>query len=110
MIIKDKNKLKLGARSKILVLGLILITLVGIFIPITSVLAQDAILDNLTIDGASQDATTDRCASVEGIGNIICKVNQILQSIVPLLVALGLVYFLWGVVQYVIGTEAETKK
>ncbi|OGI60361.1 hypothetical protein A2641_01430 [Candidatus Nomurabacteria bacterium RIFCSPHIGHO2_01_FULL_37_25] len=42
MIKKDKNKLRLEAKSKILVLGLILITLVGIFSPMAHVNAVEA--------------------------------------------------------------------
>lgn len=51
------------------------------------------------------------CGSGAGISKIICQIQQILNSIVPILVALGLVYFVWGVVQYVIagGEEAKTK-
>lgn len=52
----------------------------------------------------------DACASLSGIGKIICKINQILKAIIPALIALGLIYFIWGVVRYVIGGEEETKK
>lgn len=45
------------------------------------------------------------------ISNLLSQFQQILNSIVPVLVALGVVYFVWGVVQYVIadGEEAKTK-
>lgn len=45
-----------------------------------------------------------------GIGNLICRIQQILNSIIPVLIALGVVYFVWGVVQYVIGDGEEAKK
>ena len=53
---------------------------------------------------------TDTCGTVKNIGGIICKMGAILNSIVPLLVALGLVYFVFGVVTYMIGDSEEAKK
>ncbi|MDD5721481.1 MAG: pilin [Candidatus Pacebacteria bacterium] len=50
------------------------------------------------------------CDSLNGIGKIICQFKEILNSIVPVLVALGVVYFVWGVVQYVIADGEEAKK
>jgi len=55
------------------------------------------------------------CSNIGGSGNqtlitIICRVNQIIGTIVPVLIALGVVYFIWGVISYVIGTDEETKK
>ena len=46
----------------------------------------------------------------DGLGNLICKFQQILNSIIPVLVALGVVYFVWGVVRYVIADGEEAKK
>jgi len=40
---------------------------------------------------------------------ILCRVGQILNSVVPVLIALGVVYFVWGVVQYMIGGDEEAK-
>ncbi len=41
----------------------------------------------------------------------MCKIQNLLNAAVPLLLALGVVYFVWGVVQFVIagGEEAKTK-
>ncbi|MFA6076502.1 MAG: pilin [Candidatus Paceibacterota bacterium] len=44
------------------------------------------------------------------IFGIFCRVGQILNSIVPILIALGIVYFVWGVISYVIGGDEEAKK
>ena len=41
---------------------------------------------------------------------ILCRIGQFLNSIVPVLVALGLVYFIYGVVSYVIASDEEAKK
>ena len=56
------------------------------------------------------DNATAACSSLTGIGKIICQIHQILNSIIPVLVALGVVYFVWGVVQYMIGGDEEAKK
>ncbi len=41
---------------------------------------------------------------------VLCRVGQFLNSIVPVLIALGVVYFVWGVVSYVIASDEEAKK
>jgi len=45
-----------------------------------------------------------------GLSNILCRIHKLINSIIPLLIALGVVYFIWGVVQYVIGGGEEAKK
>ena len=45
-----------------------------------------------------------------GISKFICTIQQILNSIVPVLMTLGVVYFVWGIVQYVIADGEEAKK
>jgi len=57
--------------------------------------------------------TLQECAEVRvgaGLGRLICQLHQILNSIIPVLVALGVVYFIWGIVQYVISDSEEAKK
>ncbi len=44
------------------------------------------------------------------IEGIICKIGDILDIIIPVLVILGVVYFVWGVVMYVISSDEEAKK
>ena len=56
------------------------------------------------------DPAVDTCAALTGLSNSICKVGQIFKMVIPVIVALGVIYFIWGVVSYVIGTEEETKK
>ncbi len=63
-------------------------------------------LAQVTFSGATQGTCTGG-----GIGQFICQIQNILNSIVPLLLALGVVYFVWGVVRFMIadGEEAKTK-
>jgi len=41
---------------------------------------------------------------------ILCRVGQFLNAIIPVLIALGVVYFVWGVITYVISSDEEAKK
>jgi uncharacterized membrane protein len=41
---------------------------------------------------------------------VLCKLAQLLNTIIPILITLGVVYFIWGVVSYVIAKEEEAKK
>ncbi|MEI6580632.1 MAG: pilin [bacterium] len=52
-----------------------------------------------------------QCGSTQmGIGAVLCKIASILNTIIPIIVVLGVVYFVWGVVQYVISSDEEAKK
>ena len=43
------------------------------------------------------------------LGNILCTIGDILKLIVPVVVILGIVYFVWGVISYVIAGDDEAK-
>jgi hypothetical protein len=57
-------------------------------------------------------AAANNCSFVQygTIEAIICRIGNILNTIIPILVVLGVVYFVWGVVQYVIASDEEAKK
>ena len=42
--------------------------------------------------------------------SIITVINKILATVIPVLITLAVVYFIWGVIQYTIGTDEEAKK
>src|SRR3989339_1495494 len=44
------------------------------------------------------------------IEGIICRIGNILNTVIPILVVLGVLLFIWGVVSYVIGDDEEAKK
>lgn len=48
--------------------------------------------------------------AITNFQGILCKVAEILNAILPVLIALGVVYFVWGVVTYVISSDEEAKK
>lgn len=42
--------------------------------------------------------------------SIITVVNRILSVIIPVLITLAVVYFIWGVIQYTVSSDEEAKK
>lgn len=80
-----------------------LITLSGLvmgFAPVVA-LAQ--------IQTGTAGSTCGTTGAVRDIPSFMCKIGEILNSIVPLLVALGIVYFVYGVIMYVIADDEEAK-
>jgi len=41
---------------------------------------------------------------------VLCRLGQLFNAVIPVLIALGVLYFVWGVVQYVISSDEEAKK
>ncbi len=51
----------------------------------------------------------DACFGIYCVSYILCKVNELFNFALPVLIALGVLYFVWGVVQYFIGDSDEAK-
>ena len=51
------------------------------------------------------------CFNPTGLSYVLCRIIGLLNYAIPVLIALGVVYFIWGVVMYMIanGEEAKTK-
>jgi hypothetical protein len=81
-----------------------LIVLSGLAFSLSPIMA----LAQVGIDGSNSGACTIGANGT--LLGILCKVGQILNSIVPVLIALGVVYFVWGVIAYMIGGDEEAKK
>lgn len=62
----------------------------------------------------AQNVTSDCNQVVTQSGNIIagllCRIALLLNTIVPILITLAVVYFIWGVVGYVLGSSEDAKK
>lgn len=61
-------------------------------------------LAQITISGS----TSNNC-DLNTIGGWLCKVGSLLNSVIPVLIALGVLYFVWGVITYVVADEEEAK-
>ncbi|MES2023208.1 MAG: pilin [Patescibacteria group bacterium] len=55
-------------------------------------------------------AQTVCTTNVGTIDWLLCRVGDLLNTVVPVLIALGVVYFIWGVVTYVVAGDEEAKK
>jgi hypothetical protein len=42
--------------------------------------------------------------------DIMATINQILGWLIPILITLAVVYFIWGVIQYTLSSDEEAKK
>ncbi|OGI94939.1 hypothetical protein A2917_01910 [Candidatus Nomurabacteria bacterium RIFCSPLOWO2_01_FULL_42_17] len=94
-----KNLLKLS----------LFIFLASVLISPIVVSAQPTSYDQAVAEHIARNSA-DPCASLQGVGKVICQLNRILNTIIPFLMTLGVLYFVWGVVQYVIGGSEESKK
>jgi hypothetical protein len=81
-----------------------LVTLSGLvlgFAPVVA-LAQAATGGFRACSGSTKpDANT--------IGYILCKISDLINVVVPILIALGVLYFIWGIITYVIADDEEAK-
>ena len=48
--------------------------------------------------------------AADGINNVLDRVADIIAQLVPIVIALALLTFLWGVLQYVIAKDPESQK
>lgn len=70
-----------------------------------------AVLGSMPLMALAQNSEgCDAYAGTGTIQSIICTVGNILDTIIPILIVLGVVYFVWGVVGYVISNDEEAKK
>jgi len=63
-------------------------------------------LAQVTGGGPRQCGALGSTSTIQGV---ICKISEILNSLIPLLVILGVIYFIWGVITYVISDDEEAK-
>ena len=68
-----------------------------------------AMADDVGVNIANSTLSADACAGLNNLGKLICNIHVLLNSIIPVLLALGVVYFVWGVVQFVIANDEEAK-
>ena len=58
----------------------------------------------------AQEITGSACGLYQNtLWKIACQIKELFGLVLPILVSLGVIYFIWGVVQYVINDEEEAK-
>ena len=50
------------------------------------------------------------CFYLNGLSSILCRIAELLNYVLPVLIVLGVVYFVWGGVRNRIGDSEEAKK
>lgn len=70
--------------------------------PLALVLAQG-------VDTSGKTSTGCQYGSSGTLFGILCRVGEFLNAIIPVLIALAVVYFVWGVVSFVIADDEEAK-
>lgn len=48
------------------------------------------------------------CATGQ-LGSWLCKISQIVAGVLPVLISLAVLYFVWGIISFVIADEEEAK-
>ncbi|MEX2052536.1 MAG: pilin [Candidatus Paceibacterota bacterium] len=61
--------------------------------------------------GQVTGAAPTRCegGAITDLQSLLCKFNELLGALLPFLIALGVLYFVWGVVSYMIADDEEAK-
>lgn len=49
------------------------------------------------------------CGSAN-LGDMLCRIAELLKPIIPILFTLGIIYFVYGIITYVIGDDEEAKQ
>ncbi|MSU44910.1 hypothetical protein EXS45_01895 [Candidatus Nomurabacteria bacterium] len=60
--------------------------------------------------GTAVAQTCNQFANQGTLETVICRAGSILNTIIPFLIVLGVLYFIWGVITYVIAADEEAKK
>lgn len=53
--------------------------------------------------------TSVDCSAAEGLNFALCRISEIINGAMPIVVALGVLYFMWGVISYAIAKDEEAK-
>src|SRR6476659_1129828 len=84
-----------------------LMVLSGMVLGFAPLVALAQIATGAGVQGCGATGTTN---NVTDIQVFLCKASSLLYAVVPFLIALGVVYFVFGVIMYVIASDEEAKK
>ena len=55
-------------------------------------------------------ASNADCDTLAGsLAGVLCRIAYLVNSVIPVLIALAVAYFIWGVIKYVISQDEESK-
>lgn len=58
---------------------------------------------------AAAQASNVACTNAATAQRILCEISVILNTVIPILITLGVVYFIYGVISYAIAKDEEAK-
>ena len=58
---------------------------------------------------AFAQANQPQCGTPGDLGYIICKIGSLLNTVVPILMIIAVIYFVWGVITFVVAGDEEAK-
>jgi hypothetical protein len=87
-------------KSKLIVFLVMMMVVVS---PV-AVLAQDG------VDFGGSTSGNCQIGNNGTLFGLLCRLGQLINSVVPVLIALGVLVFVWGVIQYVVSDDEEAKK
>lgn len=70
---------------------------------------SSVVLSSMPLMALAQNSAGCNAAQPGTIQKIICIVGNILDTLIPILIVFGVVYFIWGVVSFVISNDEEAK-
>lgn len=70
-----------------------------------AIMAPFVAFAQITISGSQ----TVNCVG-QDLGGMLCQIGLVLNKVIPILIVLGVVFFVWGVITYVVASEEEAKK
>ncbi|SRR5258708_4812669 len=71
-----------------------------------------ALMPFLALAQTTTGGSVANCSSYVGqtnLNSLLCKFSELLNAAIPVLIALGVIYFIWGVVTYFIASDEEAK-
>ncbi|MBI3888809.1 hypothetical protein HY311_03390 [Candidatus Nomurabacteria bacterium] len=83
-----------------------LMVLSGVFFALAPIVAFAQVTINGSTTSCDPAAYAGQNATLFGL---LCRIGVFLNAVVPVLIALGVVYFVWGVITFVVANDEEAK-
>lgn len=83
--------------------------IVGLYGLVNIVINTFDLQQNMPLNMVPNVGDVSECGTSGSIEYVICTISNLIKKVIPLLISLGVIIFIWGVIQYVIADEEEAK-